>query len=697
MNTALPSTSGSACNHLAGEKSPYLQQHQHNPVDWHPWGEAAFVKSRLENKVIFLSIGYSTCHWCHVMERESFENAEIASFLNQHFVSVKVDREERPDVDRIYMKAVMAITGQGGWPLTVFLTPGLRPFFGGTYFPPETRNERVGFLDLLGHIQNLWQTRRPDVESGASELIAHIRRQPLNSELEKQDKLTVHSLLQAMISLGRSFDPNHGGFGHAPKFPQPSLPGLLLRCSHRFQNAEARHQVEFTCDRMAAGGIYDHLGGGFSRYSVDEKWEVPHFEKMLYDNAQLAQLYLDVFLISGEERHAKVARGILDYVRNDMTDPLGGFFSAEDADSEGKEGKFYCWTKSELGRYLSPEEFNVVVGRFGITDTGNFLDHSDPGALAGQNVLRISREELPTADEPLLASALVKMRTVRSRRIRPHVDDKILSSWNGLMLGAMARAAVILNEPAYACCARKNLEFIQSHLWDPVTHILYHRWREGEHDSVQLLTAYAFLLSGVIDLYEATLEDKSLEFAESLADAMLARFHDSHNGGFWTTPEDASHLLVRLKEDHDGAEPSGNSVATLALFRLSAIGDRPDWRHIAKTSLQAHKTQLDRFPEAFGLLMQALDFGLQDPGRIEITGAKDDPRTRALLEAAHQIYWPNKVICSSNTSRGIADPTSRTPSDKPSAQVCQGSRCHAPVHTPLELQVLLRRLSMSRD
>src|ERR1041385_5122394 len=446
-------------NRLAKEKSPYLLQHQHNPVDWYAWGEEAFERARRENKPIFLSIGYSTCHWCHVMERESFEDEEVAKFLNEHFISIKVDREERPDVDKIYMTFVQATTGQGGWPLNTFLTPELKPFFGGTYFPPISGHGRPSFLQLLQHIQKLWETRRGDLSASAAQV--HAKLQEAAASMSPSNLVLTASVIRnAGSRFKQAYDPRHGGFGNAPKFPQPSQPQLLLRYAKRFKDDEATRMVLRTCERMAAGGIHDQLGGGFARYSVDAEWLVPHFEKMLYDNAQLAQLYLDACLASGDSKFADTARDILDYVLRDMTHPGGGFYSAEDADSEGHEGKFYCWTRKELESLLSRDEFKVAVKYFGITEAGNFIDHSHPVPLRNQNVLSIVDPKVADAEKPLLSSAKKKMFESRSKRIRPHLDDKILASWNGLMLGAMARASIVLEEQKYRTAAERNVSFV---------------------------------------------------------------------------------------------------------------------------------------------------------------------------------------------------------------------------------------------
>src|SRR6266571_4335178 len=453
-------------NRLAREKSPYLLQHQYNPVDWYAWGDEAFGKARQENKPLFVSIGYSTCHWCHVMERESFESEEVARFLNEHFISIKVDREERPDVDKIYMTFVQATSGSGGWPLNVFLTPDLKPFFGGTYFPPDQRYGRPSFLQLLQQIAQMWQTRHAELVNSAVDIHARLEQVGTNQALSEL-VLTPEVLRQAGAQFKKAYDPRNGGFGDAPKFPQPSQPQFLLRYAKRFHDEDAVRMVLHTCERMAAGGIHDQLGGGFARYSVDSQWLVPHFEKMLYDNAQLAQLYLDAYLVSADARHADTARDILAYVLRDMRHPEGGFYSAEDADSEGHEGKFYCWTKAELSQLLTPEEFKVAVRYFGITEKGNFIDHSHPTPLPNQNVLSIVDPKLSETEQALLASARKKMLEVRVKRIRPHLDDKVLASWNGLMLGAMARAYAVLGEEKYREAAEKNAAFLQARLWEP--------------------------------------------------------------------------------------------------------------------------------------------------------------------------------------------------------------------------------------
>ncbi len=683
-------------NRLAREKSPYLLQHAHNPVDWFAWNDEAFAKARTENKPIFLSIGYSTCHWCHVMERESFELEAIGKFLNEHFVSIKVDREERPDVDKIYMTFVQSTTGSGGWPLNVFLTPELKPFFGGTYFPPDARHGRPSFLQLLQQIAELWSERKMEIAASADEL--HARLELITSRDAKENlPLTPDVLRRAAQMFKDAYDPVNGGFGGAPKFPQPSIPALVLRAAKRFGDNEAVKMVLATCDRMNAGGIHDQLGGGFARYAVDAEWLVPHFEKMLYDNAQLAQLYLEAFLVSGDTRHAEVVRDILDYVLRDMTHPGGGYFSAEDADSEGHEGKFYCWTHDELAKLLSPEEFIVAANHFGITKEGNFVDHSHPAPLAGQNVLSLANPDVPTADQSLLAAAKKKMCEARTKRIRPHLDDKILASWNGLMLGAFARASAVFGDETYRAAAEKNLAFIQEKLWQltqsggasvpasrlvsslapPNTGTLFHRWRDGERDAVQLLEGYAFLLDGVIHLYEATLEPRHLDFAVELAEAMIAKFYDPANGGFWQSPADMTDLILRVKDDYDGAEPSGNSVATLALLKLASITGREDFRQPAEATLQLFAQRLQNQPAGLAFMLHALDFWLDEPRRVVIAGDTNSVNFHELLCAAHSVYQPNKIVLG---NAGAVEPFAKTLVTKSEATafVCTGTACQPP-------------------
>ena len=675
-------------NRLAGQKSPYLLQHCHNPVDWYPWGEEAFSRARAERKPIFLSVGYSTCHWCHVMERESFESEAVAQFLNEHFVSIKVDREERPDIDRIYMAFVQAATGQGGWPMSVFLTPDLKPFFGGTYFPPASRYGQPGFLDLLTRIHELWASRSGELQQSAEEAVRQLQVAAAPSDTMSR-ALAPATLQKAVDRLKAVYDPRHGGFGDAPKFPQPGQLSFLLVHGVQRKDPEAVRMVLHTCDGMAAGGIYDHLGGGFSRYATDAAWQIPHFEKMLYDNALLARLYLDAYQVSGDPKYADVVRGILGYVLRDMTDPEGGFYSAEDADSEDKEGKFYCWTLDEMAALLPEGELQVAVRYFGVTRPGNFVDHSDPDPLPGLNVLGIHNPSLTPEEVEQLASAKIKLLAARDRRVRPHCDDKILASWNGLMLGACARAGAVLGDQVYLDAARRHLAFLCRRLWDSSSKTFYHRWRDGERDAVQLLSAYAFLLAGTIDLYEATLDSGTLEFAVELADAMMARFYDRTNGGFWQSGADGNDLILRAKEDYDGAEPSGNSVATLALLRLAEISGRVDYEHGAEQTLLFYAGRLQDQPGALPCLLLAAAMWLEPRCRVVIAGNPQSHAGLELLQAAHSLYDPFRVVL--GTTGPVEQFAGGLPAvnGQPAAYVCRGTSCQTPVISKRELRELL--------
>lgn len=676
-------------NRLAREKSPYLLQHQHNPVDWYAWGEDAFAKAVRENKPIFLSIGYSTCHWCHVMERESFEDEKTAAILNEHYVCIKVDREERPDVDKIYMTFVQAMTGSGGWPLNVFLTPDRKPFMGGTYWPPERKYGRASFQDVLQQVHQAWVKQQDKVVESSKSLHSQlgeiVARQPTNHTVV----WTAADLQQAGVVLKEGYDRTHGGFGRAPKFPTPSHPLFLLRYGTRFHDDAAVKMVLHTCERMAAGGICDQLGGGFARYSVDEKWLVPHFEKMLYDNAQLVQLYLDAYLVSGDEHMADVVRDILKYVLRDMTHKDGGFFSAEDADSEGKEGKFYCWTRAEVKSALTAQEFAVASRVFGITEHGNFVDHSDPDPLPNQNVLSWVEKPRNAEERSLLASAKEKLFKIRSQRVRPHLDDKVLASWNGLMLGAMARASAVLGEKSYREAALRNLEFLQKRLWDPASKTLFHRWRDGERDQVQLQESYAFVLSGVLDVYETTADPTHLQFAIDLAEGLIQRFFDAQEGGFWQSPLNSQDLILRVKEDYDGAEPSGNSVAALSLLKLAAITDRKDFREAAEKTLRWAAPRWKQLPQSTAFLLRALDFALEEPKRVVLAMEGTQEVPPSMFHTVHGVYQPNKVVLG---TRGPVEPFARTLSASGgscTAYVCSGTACQPPTQ---DLETLRRHL-----
>ncbi len=673
-------------NRLIDEKSPYLLQHAHNPVDWYPWGEEAFARAKKENKPILLSIGYSTCHWCHVMERESFENEAIAKVMNDNFVCIKLDREERPDVDKIYMTAVQALVGGGGWPLNVFLTPDRKPFYGGTYFPPRAVAGRPSWPDLLERIATVWRDRQEEVVKDAESIAARLAEMV---EVGGGGVVTAEDLKTALAQMVKSFDATYGGWGPAPKFPRPSQPAFMLVAGQRFGDQMAVDQVLLTCERMAAGGMYDQLGGGFSRYSVDARWLVPHFEKMLYDNAQLVDLYLDAYQISGREKYAAVARDILRYVMRDMTHPEGGFYSAEDADSEGKEGKFYCWTKAELEKLLTAEEFAVVERYFGITAGGNFLDHSDPAPLLEQNVLSIVDPKLSAAEAALLETAEAKMVKERDTRVRPGLDDKVLTSWNGLMLGAFARAYAVLGDERYLAAAEKNIAFIRSALWDAEAGRLYHRWRDGARDTAQIFDTHAFLLDGVIELYGVTLDPTHLEFAVALSGRMIAGFYDREHGGFYQS-DGAKDLIIRIKEDYDGAEPSGNSVAVLALLKLAEITGEASYREVADKTLAYFAGRMKEMGVAVPYMMMAADFAAAHPNRVVLAGDPGSPELKTLLKAVHGVYQPHKVVLG---TAGPVEEFAKTLAGKAGegarVYLCKGEHCELPTADAAKVKALL--------
>ncbi|MEM7391342.1 MAG: thioredoxin domain-containing protein, partial [Verrucomicrobiota bacterium] len=572
-------------NRLKSETSPYLLQHAYNPVDWYPWGEEALEKAKQDNKPIFLSIGYSACHWCHVMEHESFESVEIADTLNRHFVSIKVDREERPDLDDIYMTAVQLISGSGGWPMTVFLTPDRRPFFGGTYFPPQTRYGRIGFGELLLKIQETWEEKQEGVLQDAENLTKAITAYSQRDVGEKQS-LSPTLIDIAVEQLGAQFDARWGGFGHPPKFPPSAGLGLMMRRLHHTPDPRALHMLKHTLDRMAYGGMYDQFGGGFHRYSVDEKWLVPHFEKMLYDNALLARTYLDAWQLTKDGNYRRITRETLDYVLREMTDPTGGFHSSEDADSEGEEGTFYVWTPGEIAEVIGAETAERLCRVYDIADGGNFEGKSIPNCP--QSPAEFAEEEGldPEELQQTLLKAREALRQHRDARVHPGLDDKILTSWNGLMISAMSRAGFVLAEEKYLRAAEKAAE----HLIGPFEEEgrLYRSFREGRFKQPGYLDDYAFLLNGLIDLFESTFDLRWLTRAEALAEAMMERFWEQEESSFYFTSSEHTDVLLRVRPVYDGAEPSGNSIAALALLRLAGFTEKSAWRDTAEQVLTRH-------------------------------------------------------------------------------------------------------------
>jgi uncharacterized protein YyaL (SSP411 family) len=643
-------------NALIDEKSPYLRQHAHNPVHWLPWGETAFQKARQEDKPIFLSIGYSTCHWCHVMAHESFEDPAVAEVLNRDFVPVKLDREERPDVDRIYMLFVQASTGSGGWPMSVWLTPDLKPFFGGTYFPPTSRFGRPGFRELLEHLGSAWKTERERVLSSSENVVDQLRSitQSANAGLEPDSAL----FESAFGPLRRSFDARWGGFGPAPKFPRPSVFNYLLRYYARTNNEEALEMTAKTLSAMSAGGIHDHLGGGFHRYSVDERWFVPHFEKMLYDQAQLAVAYAEAYQITRDEHFAASARGIVFYLRRDMTDAGGAFYSAEDADSpdpddpsHSGEGAFYIWRKDEIDRLLGRDS-GLFCARYGVQDEGN-VEHDPQGEFAGRNILYEALSEAGAAaragiaiDEAksVLKGARNTLFEVRAQRPRPHLDRKILTSWNGLAISALARVASVLNEKEYLEAAIRAALFLLDRVYDPGAHGLLRRFCDGEAAVPAFLDDYALFAAALLDLFEAAFEPEYLRMACALARHMRELFEDRESGGFFSSRENSSDLVLRIKDDYDGAEPSGNSVATDLLLRLAQITGDDTFRSAAERSLRAFAPKIKAQPLIAPQMLVALGRSLSEPEQIIIRCSEIGTEVEQILHERRARFAPNTLV-----------------------------------------------------
>ena len=703
-------------NGLAQEKSPYLLQHAHNPVDWYPWGEEAFAKARREDKPIFLSIGYSTCHWCHVMAHESFENEEVAATMNREFVNIKVDREERPDVDRVYMTFVQATTGGGGWPMSVWLTPDLKPFVGGTYFPPEDRYGQPGFKKVLERIAAAWKQDHEKI-AGQGARIVEALREAQTAQPAAAEKIDAKILSAAYEQFSRSFDARDGGFGSAPKFPRPVTLNFLSRFYARDPSSDSgKHALEMdliTLRKMAAGGMHDHLGGGFHRYSVDRYWHVPHFEKMLYDQAQLALAYLDAFQITQDRQFASVARDILDYVARDMTSKEGGYFSAEDADSlfehgkpEHGEGAFYIWTKNEIDTALgnAAEIFDFY---YGVQSHGNAPEGSDPqDEFRGKNILIERHTIAETAQHfqkpedavrDLLRQSREKLFAIRSKRPRPHFDDKIIAAWNGLMISAYARAAQILDEPRYLKSATLATNFVRAHLWDDSKKTLYRSYREGRGRVEGFADDYAFVIHGLLDLYEASFDIEWLKFAIELQETQDRLFFDGKNGGYFSTSGKDESVVLRMKDDNDSAEPAASSVAAHNLLRLAQIRDKKQWEERAEKTISAFRTTLSRFPSAMPQILVALDFSSRKPRQIVIAGKKDAPETKALLSEVHRHFLPTTILLVADGAEGQkylgedleAIHGMSMVDEKPAAYVCENFTCKAPVIDSDQLAKLL--------
>jgi hypothetical protein len=686
-------------NRLGKEKSPYLLQHANNPVDWYPWGEEAFEKAARENKPIFLSIGYSTCHWCHVMEHESFENEATARILNRHFVPIKVDREERPDVDRVYMLFVQASTGSGGWPMSVWLTPERKPFFGGTYFPPDNRYGRPGFTAILENLARAWNEDRARVEESGATVVEQLKQYAMVDA--GKGAAGQEALDSAFYGFRRMFDSRLGGFGGAPKFPRPSVHNFLLRYYAATKNEEALEMVLLTLREMAKGGMNDQLGGGFHRYSVDERWFVPHFEKMLYDQAQIAISYLEAFQITRDGQYAAAAREVFSYVQRDLTHRNGGFFSAEDADSavdaakpkDKREGAFYVWGREEIEQTLGDRDAEMFCQRYGVLAGGN-VDEDPHGEFRGQNILYQARtiEEIAAASglslndtRSVLRSSGAKLLDRRVRRPRPHLDDKILASWNALMISAFAKGAQVLGEDRYADAAAAAAKFLRERLWDDSREILLRRFRDGESAIDGFLDDYAFSILAFLDLYETRFEPSDFQFAVRLAERAIELFEDRENGGFYSTASGAENLVLRLKDDYDGAEPSGNSMITIALLRLARMTDRQDFRRAAARTIEAFSSRIASGGAGVPQMLVALSFALGKPVEVVLAGSRDSAEMGLLLAVIRRRFLPDAIVAMASESP-VPMPAVN---GEVTVYVCSNFACNLPVTGVNQLDELL--------
>lgn len=677
-------------NRLARESSPYLLQHANNPVDWYPWGEEALTKAKAEDKPIFLSIGYSACHWCHVMEHESFEDARIAAVMNEHFVNIKVDREERPDLDSIYMDAVVALTGHGGWPMSVFLTPEGVPFYGGTYFPPAPRYGMPSFEQVLHTITHVYHHQKDDVNKNGSVLMARLG---ASIPLQAGGSLDPAVPELALQNLTRTFDWTHGGFGGAPKFPQPMTYDFLLRAYYRNRRANVLEMVELTLQKMALGGMYDQLGGGFHRYSTDNAWLVPHFEKMLYDNALLARLYLHTYQLTGKPFYRRIVEETLDYVVREMTHPDGGFYSTQDADSEGEEGKFFLWSPEEVKAILGEREGRLFCIAYDVSARGNFegksiLNLPLPVDKVAQNA-GLSFPEL----EDMLKQGRAKLFAVREQRIKPGRDEKIVTAWNGLMVAALAEAARVLKRPDYAEVAIRNADFVLSTMQKDGR--LFRTWKAepGQAKLMGYLEDYAFYAEGLLALYQTTFDPRWFQAARTLMDVVLEHFQDEENGGFFDTADDHERLVTRPKSLQDNATPCGNSMAVRVLLLLAAYTGQPQYETPALKALTALQGPMTQYPGAFAHWLGALEFIITSPKEVAIIGPLGREDTMALIQTALLPYRPNQVVAATDEGQTTGHPelveTRPKQADQATAYVCQHFACQQPVTTTEALAALL--------
>jgi uncharacterized protein YyaL (SSP411 family) len=673
-------------NRLAGESSPYLLQHADNPVDWYPWGDDALRRAQAEDKPIFLSIGYAACHWCHVMEHESFEDPAVAAVMNEHFINIKVDREERPDLDQIYMNAVVALTGHGGWPMSVFLTPQGVPFYGGTYFPPVPRHGMPAFVDLLRAVADAWRTRRDEIERSGAGLLEHIRREVRHAA---PPALSADTLDAATRSLERTYDLAHGGWGGAPKFPQPMTIEFLLRTYARIGDRSALAMATATLEKMARGGIYDQLGGGFHRYATDAVWLVPHFEKMLYDTAQLARTYVHAWQVTRNPAFRRTAEEALDYLVREMTDPAGGFYSSQDADSEGVEGKFYVWSLEEIREELGADA-DLFAEAYGVTARGNFEDGNILHVARAPDALAAAHGLPPEAVEARLDASRQTLFGRRALRVRPGLDDKVLAAWNGLALAAFADAARAFDRADYLAIAEANADFVLTHMRTPDGRLL-RAWRAGRASLNAYLEDYAGVADGLLVLYEATFAPRWFVGARRLADTIIARYRDPA-GGFFDTSDDHEALVVRPKDLQDNATPSGSAMAAFVLLRLSALTGEGRYRDLAEQALRQVQPMAGAYPTAFAHWLCALDFAVAAPREVAIVGDPHSNDTRALLEVAARPYRPHQVLALGRPGEDSPVPllAGREPvAGRATAYVCEHFACRTPVTGPAELAALL--------
>ena len=641
-------------NKLANSQSPYLLQHASNPVNWYPWSEEAFKKAKNENKPIFLSIGYSTCHWCHVMEHESFEDSTVASLMNKYFINIKVDREEMPEIDHLYMSVCQAMTGRGGWPLTIVMTPEKEPFFAGTYFPKEGRGQQPGMLQLIPSLANAWNSKQDEIQLSVNKIKNYLIQINTTIPGDMWDETIIHD---AFSQYADRYDPQYGGFGKSPKFPSPHNLIFLLRYSKLYNNPTSLEMVENTLNYMRLGGMFDHIGLGFHRYSTDNRWFLPHFEKMLYDQAMISMAYLEAYQITGNEKYADVAKEIFTYVLRDMVDDNGGFYSAEDADSEGEEGTFYIWTENEFVEILGPEHGRIMAKVYGFSKSGNFHDEAT-GQTNGKNIPYL-RENLDVIAKRfnlslndligLIEISREQLFSARKERIHPLKDDKILTDWNGLMIAALALGGQILNEPDYTKAAEKAAEFIQDNLLDKYGRLMK-RYRSGKAGLSPHIDDYTFMIWGFLNLYEATFNLDYLSQAIQLSEIMIEDFSDK-NGGFFIGGEDGEKLIVRSKDSHDSAIPSGNSVAVMNLFRLGKMTGEPKWTELSEKTLRAFTNQAIQSPTGYAYMITGFMFDFKNPKELVITANSYDKKTEEMVQMIRNHYSPNKIVLFKDLSK----------------------------------------------